>query len=255
MKKIAVILALVFVMSLALAACNNSTPAESTPAESTPAESTPAESTPEESVAEPVDESSEEPVDESSEEPVDESSEEPEESKSEPVASGSNLALGKSYVIASGDGLTRRGGTYNEHYDANLTDGKVYDVEVVNQDDEDGVGHWFGFNSNTNAPEGVGVLVFDLGETRSVNTVKIHVGKRTDWGVPLMTGGTVAVSTDGENYTAVAEIPKANIPEDVQSACAWVEKSFDSVDARYVRVTCYVAGTWGFLNEVEIYGE
>ena len=91
MKKIAVILALVFVMSLALAACNNSTPAESTPAESTPAESTPAESTPEESTP---DESVAEPVDESSEEPVDESSEEPEES-SEPVVVGDeNVALG-----------------------------------------------------------------------------------------------------------------------------------------------------------------
>ena len=249
MKKIAVILALVFVMSLALAACNNSTPAESTPAESTPAESTPAESTPEESVAEPVDESSEEPVDESSEEPVDESSEEPEESSKEPVVVGDeNVALGKSYTVTgSGKGLilTKEQSEYPCHYNADLTDG-VTSPEISYAEDV-----WFSVSPNPdagNAPGGVCGIVVDLGKDTAVNCARVHMINPGEAGIGAPSEIAIAVSSDGKTFKTVAS--QTSFEEGADAY--WVDFGFDSTNARYVQFSFTVTAVHNFIDELAV---
>ncbi|MBR0232125.1 MAG: discoidin domain-containing protein [Clostridia bacterium] len=241
MKKIALLLALLMILSVAVLASCGKKPEESKPEEST-AESKPAETSKEES--KPAETSKEEskPAEESK--PEEESSEdEPSEdvpSTAEPDVSGTNVALNKNYTLS---------GDVASGYNAKLTDGKTYDSEVTNATDpDDGLCYWWGFNS-TNTVDGFAVVTIDLGEATNINTIRVHHGVLSGWAVMPWKSFKFSVSTDGANFTAVAALPQG----DTADGCYWAEAGFEAVEARYVKVELELNPAWGFINEIEVY--
>ncbi len=233
MKKIALILALVLVFACALVACDteetNSTPADESSVAGGPTdESTPAESTP-------VDEST--PDDEST--PADESD--------APVATGENLAAGKTYTYPT-DGLYL-------HSDAQWAVSKTADTALT-----DGVTHadYYGDASMVGWSQVDVEIVIDLGSAQTVNGFKYYAFGGLD-GIELPTAVEVLVSTDGTNWTPVSTT--AGEPVAIPSTLTWVEGSLSSVEltaassaeAQYVKFVVTRNGTFAFFSEIEVY--
>lgn len=164
----------------------------------------------------------------------------------EAPAGGTNLALNCSYT--GGDPATHPDVT---RYSAKLTDG-VAAAELAYDDT------WFAYwkhanaeyDSMTNAPDGVGTLVIDLGEVKSVSMVRINTFLGNLSGILSPSGISVALSEDGENFTAMGSI---ELTASEGSEVAWVGFEAAAANARYVRVSIQLAGTFAFLNEVEVY--
>ena len=238
MKKIALLLALLMILSVAvLASCGKKTE-ESKPEESaveSKAEESKEESKAEESKAE---ESKAEESEEESE--PEESSEEEIPSAADPDLDGTNVALGKEYTLS---------GAVNETYNAKLTDGKAYDEAVTNATDpDDGLCYWCGFNS-ANVTDGFAIITIDLGEATSINTIRVHHGVLDDWAVMPWKSYKFSVSTDGANFTAVAALPQG----ETDNGTYWAEAGFEAVEARYVKVELELNPAWSFINEIEVY--
>ena len=238
MKKIALLLALLMILSVAvLASCGKKTE-ESKPEESaveSKAEESKEESKAEESKAE---ESKAEESEEESE--PEESSEEEIPSAADPDLDGTNVALGKEYTLS---------GAVNETYNAKLTDGKAYDEAVTNTTDpDDGLCYWCGFNS-ANVTDGFAIITIDLGEATSINTIRVHHGVLADWAVMPWKSYKFSVSTDGANFTAVAALPQG----ETDNGTYWAEAGFEAVEARYVKVELELNPAWSFINEIEVY--
>ena len=241
MKKLSFILALVLVLSCVLVACNSETEATSTPAEESAAEST-AESTP---ATESTEESK---ADESTEESVP-AEESKEESKDENIVVGGNVAAGRPYTI-SGNG--QPGGSYA----ANLTDG------VAGEDTSAYDSTWFAFYSHPtmdpsllNAPEGLGYVIIDLGETKDLSKVRIHCGNQAPSGVnsPEYFNVKVSDSTDVDSFTYVADVPVKDSAEASNATLAyWAEVDINA-SGRYVMIGVKAIGTWTWINEIEVY--
>ncbi len=259
MKKIALLLAVLMVLSLALLASCGKKPEESKPdgsaAESQPAEgskteeSKPAESQPEESKPEESKPEESKPEESKPEESKPEESE-PEESKGEqPVLNGDNVALEKTYVISGcGDGFSDGTNTYR----AKLTDGKTFDQLTYGD-----TNNWFGFYSSekaspsvVSAPGSVGTVVIDLGESKQFGRVRVHLyaaGGSSGIGTPKSI--EVEASEDGSAYN---EVGAAQIAESASGAI-WVEVD-GSAAGRYVRVTINMDPTcvFAFIDEIEV---
>lgn len=252
MKKIALILSLLMIFSLVFVACGDDKKEESKPAGST-AESTVESKEESKEESKPADQSEVE-----SETGSEASSEAEPTSEDTPdvsvdVTGATNVVAGLTYTI-SGDGQARRGGEWNEHYDADLTDGKYADA-VANEDGEDGKGLWFGFNANSNVTDGKASITFTFDEAKTINDVRVHVGQQKDWGISFPSEMFVEISTDGTNFTRHVDLPIAELSTKAGEAnyVDWVEAGFEAVEVKAVRVSAYVVGTWFFLNEIEVY--
>ena len=256
MKKIALILALVMVFAVALVACDE-TPAESSnPAtESTPAESTPAESTPdEESVpAESTTPDESTPADENSEEPAG-----PEVTENDPTLSfaGSNIALG--LTVLNQENIDSSITTM--WIDTDLTDG-VVETGFVEADIKWAPGQWFGYyswsSSNfTNSINGAASPTVDLGASKTIYGARANVYGGPGWsGVCTPVSGELLVSDDGENWVSVG---KVNVTAGTENCVTWVAVAApEGTTAQYVRLALQhsEAGSWLFIDELEIYGE
>ena len=257
MKKIALLLALLMVLSVAVLASCGKNPEDSKPEESA-AESKPAEeSKPEESAAEsqPAAESEDEeskPAEESVDEESKPEESKPEESKDEqPVLEGNNLALNKSYVISGcGEGFSDGANIYQ----ANLTDGAAYEQLTYSN-----TNNWFGFYSSdkgspsvVSAPGSVGTVVIDLGASGTFGKVRVHLsaaGGASGIGTPKSI--EVEASEDGNTYNEFG----ATQIDDSASNAVWIEVD-GSATGRYVRVTINMDPTcvFAFLNEIEVIG-
>ena len=257
MKEIAFVLAMVIALTgclLALASCGEETPAASSEEPAASSEE-PASSSSEVSFSinpsEP-EASSEEPAASSEEEPVATSSEEPAapiEGASTDVSnlSGTNLAQGCSYTGAD---------VYSTEpkYSASLTDG-VAPGEL--HYDATWFGYWYNKNdaaveTKTNAPEGVGTIVLDLGAVKDVKAIRLETMLGNTSGITAPSAISFEVSEDGTNYT---NIGMQNFLPGEGSTVAWVGYQLENaVKAQYVRVCLYVEGTcWTFISELEVY--
>jgi|GEM_PF-2836800 len=258
MKKIALLLAVLMVLSVAvLASCGKkieeSKPEESA-AESKADESKPAEEskTAEESKVEESKPAEESKGEESKPEESKPEESKPEESEGEqPVLNGDNLALGKSYVI-SGCGEGFSDGT--NIYQANLTDGAAFEQLTYKN-----TNNWFGFYSSdkgspsvVNAPGSVGTVVIDLGASAGFGKVRVHIfaaGGTSGIGTPKSI--EVEASEDGNTYN---EFGATQIDESASNA-VWIEVD-GSATGRYVRVTINMdpSCVFAFINEIEVIG-
>lgn len=162
-----------------------------------------------------------------------------------------NLALNKTYTGADPTDYTGV-----SQYSAALTDGAA--LGELKYDN-----NWFAFwyNPNgennpldhTNAPDGVGDMVIDLGEAADVSMVRVHALMGNISGIKSPKSITVALSADGENFEEYGTISFV-APEDTLADVNWVGFQADgTVNARYVRITVELNGIFAFLNEVEVY--
>lgn len=168
------------------------------------------------------------------------------------AAKGDNLAKGKTYT-----GADPSKHPSNANYTANLTDGVAAEHLSFNS------GVWFAFYYNKdatgegyiNAPNGVGTLVIDLGDTYPVDTVKVNTFLGNSSGILPPKSMKVDYSTDGENFTALCdaktfEKPEGDPPIDKVENVEF--KSGSSVNARYIQVTVELAATFAFIDEVQV---
>ncbi len=225
MKKLSLVLALIFVLTCALVACGgDETETSSTAATSSEAQSKVESSAPASSEAE----SSEEPV--SSEEEV----------SKEPVVipeTATNVASGAETIFISG--------TPSTTYTANLTDGVVADKVVYDPS-------WFGLGNGNKVDGDYAWVIIDLGASYKLYGGKIHVGFATadGAGVSVPYDVTFSFSEDGENFVggSVVDMPTVE-------GANWAEKTFDApVFARYIKVKA-IPASWFFFDEVEVLGE
>ena len=256
MKKIAFALALLIALTaclFALASCGEETPAASSEEPAASSEE-PASSSSEVSFSinpsEP-EASSEEPAATSSEEPAEASSEEPapigEASTDVSNLTGTNLAKGCKYTGA--DIMDCCG-----KYTASLTDGVVPEKLEY---ESTWYGYWYNAKDSaveekTNAPEGVGTIVLDLGAVKDVKAVRLLTMLGNTSGITAPSGISFEVSEDGTNYTSIG---MQNFLPEEGSKVEWVGYQLaEAVKAQYVRVCVYVEGTcWTFISELEVY--
>lgn len=168
------------------------------------------------------------------------------------AAKGDNLAKGKSYT-----GADPSKHPSNANYTAKLTDGVALDKLSFE------AGNWFDFyyskdavgEGYNNAPDGIGVLVIDLGDTYPVDTVKVNTFLGNSSGILPPKSMKVEYSTDGENFDALCdaktfEKPEGDPPIDKVENVEF--KSASSVNARYIQVTVELGAVHAFINEVEV---
>ena len=254
MKKLALLLALIMVLSAAVLASCGKQPEESKPEESAVESKEETAESKEESKAE-ESKAEESKAEESQAEESKAEESQAEESKAEESAepaqlNGDNIALNKTYTISGcGNGYTDGAGTV---YQAPLTDGNAIDQLTYGDSN-----NWFGFYSSEkaspdkiSAPGSVGTVVIDLGEAKQFGRVRVHLyaaGGTSGIGTPKSI--EVDVSEDGSNYSEFS----AKQIDTSASGAIWVEID-GSANARYVRVTVNMdpACVFMFLNEIEV---
>ena len=174
----------------------------------------------------------------------DDSTDSSEESK-ETVIVSKNVAAGKTYALS---GCGEYAG-----YKTNLTDG------VMKNDlaGDDNATQWFAFYNNgtdaskINAPNGVGYAIFDLGEATDLNQVKAHLVYNAGWGIKAPAAVKAYVSDDNENWTEIGTLEGSASAE---GTAYWVSLNTEAT-GRYVKVEFTLAGTFAFVNEIEVYGD
>ncbi len=230
MKKLSLILAFVLACAV-LASCGeaeNSSTAESSNVESSAPESSKA---PESS----------------------EASETPETSLEEPAApiaiTGNVISKGCKYEVPGGKGYVVQDDKWPANYTADLTDGNAVDKLTYDSS-------WFSFNSEpdidgqSNRIDGVGTVIIDLGEAKSVTGVRTNVYTGNESSIAPVGKVVVWVSDDGETFKNPVSL---TIPTTV---VGWAEGGFEAISARYVKVEYTVGGEGHhlFTNEIEVYG-
>ncbi len=163
-----------------------------------------------------------------------------------------NLALGKKVNYAKVNGE-------NDSYNADLTDGIASDV--ISYD-----GDWFAFYYNlymteeeniwlgANSSYGIAAPTIDLGETCSLDSMRINLFLGNESGVAAPYAVFAEVSDDGLTYSQVGIMP-FDLPPVGDTTVGWVEFDLlEGIDARYVRFHILHELNWVFVNEIEIYG-
>jgi len=95
--------------------------------------------------------------------------------------------------------------------------------------------------------DGYGVFTFDDGFTRTINKIRMMTdtgvqGKTTDWATKF----SIAVSTDGVNYTEVGTFEK--------TSANWETFTFEPVQALFVKLTVLSPSSgWRQIGEFEVY--
>ena len=249
MKKLAFILALVMVFTLAFAACGSD---EESSVAGGDASNT-------ESVADQSADTSAETSETSDEASDEESTETSEEDVSIPEELN-NIAAGKSYTTSE---LYRQGGAdvnwaydpsaeiaYPDTDNCELTDGVL--PEIVTEEgehyrDEAWIGLHYGVPEYSTL--GYAYVTLDLEEATTFYGANVYVGTNlVGGGVGLPSGVSVYVSDDGESWTLYGEA----VPSDASTNVCCVE--FEGVaEAQYVQFRL-TAGGWIFVSEVEVLG-
>jgi len=166
---------------------------------------------------------------------------------------GTNIVLGEEYT-----------GTHNRsEYYANLTDGKAKDSISFVHDE------WFGFyyhtgltneenltNKNSNAPNGIGTVAFDLDGKYDLTQVRVNTFLGNYSGISAPYYIAVETSDNGTDYKEVARQNFTEVAADSADAkkVAWVEFNLSDVKANYVRLIIDTRNTQTFINEIEVYG-
>lgn len=142
-------------------------------------------------------------------------------------------------------------------YTASLTDGVVCDTIKYDE------GYWWTFyhhvdeNGNeldeTTAPGKVGTLVYDLGETCTVSSVRIHAALPNISGIQPPKKVVISVSDDGETYKNFAA-KTFTVPAVDDTTVTWVEYTGTAVAGRYVKITVDLNGVFAFMDEIEVLG-
>ncbi|MBR5779534.1 MAG: hypothetical protein IKY21_02780 [Clostridia bacterium] len=152
-----------------------------------------------------------------------------------------NVALDKKYEIS---GIGNR-----ESYYGNITDGSA--VMNLNGDNHK---NWFGFYHNgdnpTNAPDKVGYFIIDLEKVYDIDTIKVGLIQNVSWGIAGPAGVKAYGSLDGETFEEIGTF-EFSLEDGVG---IWTEIAAEA-KAQYVKIEVTLAGTFAFVNEVEVYGE
>ena len=155
-----------------------------------------------------------------------------------------NVALNKTYT---GGEVASQGANYN----AKLTDG------IASNEAKYDAGLWYGlwYNKDSttpsvNAPDGVANIVIDLEEVYDLNEIKIHFWNANTSGICAPAAIKASFSENGTDFSEAIDIDPAT-----GDAPAWATKALEGVSGRYVKITINTAGTWCFLNEIEVYGD
>ena len=239
MKKLSLVLALIFVLTCVLAACGGETENSSTASStsSSKAGSSAAES------SSSADDSG---ADESSKE-----EDEPVETAKDPIeVTGEVISIGCEYEVPGGKGFVLAEDQWPCDYTANLTDGVANPALDYNNT-------WFSFNANpdddgqANMIDNKGTVIINLGAVKKVSGVKANVYTGNESGIAPVGGIVVWVSTDGENFTNPV---KLNVP--AAGLVGFAEGGFEAIDAQYVKVEISKGGEGAhmFVNEIEVYG-
>ncbi|MBQ3229834.1 MAG: discoidin domain-containing protein [Clostridia bacterium] len=257
MKKLSLVLALIFVFTCSmLASCDNNTE-ESSAAESVVSKTeskadASSEAASSEAESSEVAENSSEASSEAESSVADESSDAPAE------ITGTNIAKDKAYTASQ---LYQQGGAevewnwsdtapiaYPDEDGKSLTDGVIaaadssYDESV-----------WAGFHAKCPdyVTNGYGSITIDLGEVTAITGVVFHNGTQglgAAAGISAPTGVEVFVSEDGDNFTSVGSATPLNAAD---ISCEATEIAC-SANARYVQVR-FTAQGWAFVSEVEVF--
>ena len=156
------------------------------------------------------------------------------------ITKGENIALNKTYTLS---GCGERASYY-----AKLTDG-VAKADLSYNNDE-----WFGFYCHgedqtvINAPDKVGFAVIDLGEAKSIYSVRANLVNKDSSGISIPESVKVYLSNDGETFTEAASLAT----QTGEDTAYWTEANVTG-EARYVKVEFKLGGTFAFLNEIEVY--
>ncbi len=248
MKKLSLVLALIFVLTCALVACGG----DETDTSSTPATSSEAQSKTESSAPA----SSEEPV--SSEE--EESSEEP----VEPIEiTGTNIASSATYVTSD---LYRQGGAevqwgwdenapvaYPDETGATMTDGLLA-TELAYADPS-----WMGFHGKTPVylETGYHTITFNLGAATEITGVKVF--SATDEltsGITAPASMELWVSDDGVEYTSLSTATPTNVAtHDFGTELVELTVGAAPVTTQFIQIRIVSGDAFSFISEVEIYSE
>ena len=150
---------------------------------------------------------------------------------------GDVVSSNKTYTI-SGNGVGY--GVYT----AKLTDGQW--VNGLTYD-----GNWFGFlaGDENNTVSNVGTLVLDLEEEMPISGVRVHVCNGGEAGIAAPMYIKAYVSSDGENFTEVGELPV----NEVLNATYWSSKKLKDVSGRYIKLDFKLNSAFVFINEIEAY--
>ena len=156
-----------------------------------------------------------------------------------------NLALKKGYEITTGNG--KKYGNYT----ASLTDG--YFTSSISYDDK-----WFTFYNNSNYPadcnvdNGIGVIVIDLEDIYSIESVKINsIDLYGDSGIKKPKSVTVYLSENGTDWSEAIPL---TIPATEKNVAFAIEGATEGA-ARYVKIETVLDGMFAFMNEIEVYGK
>ena len=94
-------------------------------------------------------------------------------------------------------------------------------------------------------------VTVDLGEAMDVDLFKVHSAANSGWGITLITGFTVEISTDGTAFTPVEAASTKGDPADATWQSTWFTIQLDSaVNARYIKFVP-VGGNYLWADEVE----
>ncbi len=270
MKKIALILATIMVLSVALVACGGGETSETASVADTSAEASKAETSKVEETSEPADDSSEpaddssEPADDSSEpaddssEPADDSSE-PADDSSEPnddQPTGTNLAAGKPYTHS---GQFQAGGaevnwgwsdtapiSYPDENNKTLTDGAKDPAEL---DYKDAV--YAGFTSAQPEFAGYTVITIDLGASTAVKGAAATMFTKVGDGIGAPAKIEVYVSATN-NFDGAALLGTVNGSSNTDTATFTVN---GNATGQFVQFRFYHAEgcNWIMVSELEVY--
>ena len=243
MKKLSLVLALIFVLTCSVfVACTEETETSSeATVESSAAESVTESEAVSEAASEAESEVESEAVSEAESEAVSETETETSEPAGEVEVTGANVAKGLKPTI-SGTGVG------HDIYTADLTDGNANTAMAYD-------GTWFAFYNNAdadqaivNAPGFIGSAVFDLGSAKNITSVRANLVNNTGAAVVPPKSVKVYLSSDGKTWTEAGSLPV----QTVENTAYWAEAEISGT-AQYVKVEFELDGIFAFVNEIEIY--
>ena len=94
-------------------------------------------------------------------------------------------------------------------------------------------------------------VTVDLGDTYRVDKFTIHAFGG-QWGITIITGFTVAISTDGENFTELTDASVAGEAEGDWQTTTFTIALDEPVEARYVKFVS-IGGNYLWADEVEVW--
>ena len=245
MKKIALILAVVLMLSFALVACDNTEESKAPATSNTASTDTSVEESKEVSEEESTEVSDEEVSEEESQEPV-----------IEPAEVGEVISVGKTYTLSNLFRQSPETWGWDENCDVaypdeegvSLTDGVKLPTEESYTD-----AVWAGFNGNGTpdfAENGYSWIRLDLGEKKDISLIELTVGTSKLGSGIGAANFTVEflVSEDGETWTSLGTEVAVDSTDVITTDIA----KATNVSAQYVEVRLVRSG-WMFVSELTVY--